>query len=170
MDRTQIAEEYKKHKKPLRNWLAFRMKQSRNDAEDHVQEVFIRLMKYSDATEVENVQGYLHRIATNVTLESMERARSRLLHSPELLEDIESPRSVDDDIESEQLEKKVHQVMATLTPRQRDILCLHAFDRLTYNDIARRKNVSYRIVLRDITRAYEAFRANPSLRDLLLTD
>ena len=48
--------------------------------------------------------------------------------------------------------------MQTLPPRQRQVLLLHVNEGLTYKQIAVRLSVTYRVVLRDLTRAYSQLR------------
>src|SRR3546814_12274886 len=52
------------------------------------QEVFLRLLRYSEKTAVENPLGYLLRIAGNVASEWRERARVSKPHDQEWLDDL----------------------------------------------------------------------------------
>ena len=53
-----------------------------------------------------------------------------------------------------------------LPKRQREVLLLHVNEGLTYKEIADRLNVTYRIVLRDLTRAYATLRMQLKAEDL----
>ena len=50
--------------------------------------------------------------------------------------------------------------------RQRQVLLLHVNEGLTYKQIADRLGVTYRIVLRDLTRAYASLRMQLKAEDL----
>jgi RNA polymerase sigma factor (sigma-70 family) len=53
-----------------------------------------------------------------------------------------------------------------LPPRQREVLLLHVNEGLTYKQIAQQRGLTYRIVLRDLTRAYSTLRIQLRLEDL----
>ena len=50
--------------------------------------------------------------------------------------------------------------------RQREFLLMHVNDGLTYKQIAEQRGLTYRIVLRDLTRAYAALRRHLVAEDL----
>ena len=56
--------------------------------------------------------------------------------------------------------------MDRLPPRQREVLLLHVNEGLTYKQIAQQRGLTYRIVLRDLTRAYSTLRMQLRLEDL----
>jgi RNA polymerase sigma-70 factor (ECF subfamily) len=45
-----------------------------------------------------------------------------------------------------------------LPRRQREVLLLHVNEGLTYKQIAERQGLTYRVILRDLTRAYSQLR------------
>jgi DNA-directed RNA polymerase specialized sigma24 family protein len=53
-----------------------------------------------------------------------------------------------------------------LPRRQRDLLLLHVDGGLTYQQIAQHRGLTYRIVLRDLTRAYSTLRHQCLSEDL----
>ena len=59
------------------------------DIDDLAQEVFLRLLRYSDDIAVDNPQGYLFRIAANVANEWRERSRVRKPHDDSWLEELQ---------------------------------------------------------------------------------
>jgi RNA polymerase sigma-70 factor (ECF subfamily) len=59
------------------------------DVDDLTQEVFVRLLRYSDEILVENPQGYLFRVATNVVHGWRERCRVRMPHEESWLEELQ---------------------------------------------------------------------------------
>src|SRR5688572_6915454 len=60
---------FRRWRKPLRQWLSHRSGIKSADLDDLVQEVFLRLLRYSTAEVIGNPQGYLFRIAHNVATE-----------------------------------------------------------------------------------------------------
>ena len=76
----RLIEWFGKWRKPIRNWLRNRASVPPGDIDDLAQEVFLRLLRYSDDITVDNPQGYLFRIAANVANEWRERSRVRKPH------------------------------------------------------------------------------------------
>lgn len=160
MDRAQLVEWFKKWRKPIRSWLRNRASVPPGEIDDLAQEVFVRLLRYSDDVAVENPAAYLFRIAANVANEWRERSRVSKPHDAEwlstlLIEDEHEPESL---MELEQFNAYVNDAIATLKPRQRQILLMHVNDGLTYKQIAQRLGLTYRIVLRELTAAYSTLR------------
>jgi RNA polymerase sigma factor (sigma-70 family) len=164
----RLIEWFGKWRKPIRSWFRNRASVPPGEIDDLAQEVFLRLLRYSDDIAVENPQGYLFRIAANVANEWRERSRVKKPHDDswleELLDDHEhEPENV---LDHEQLHEHVHAVVDDLKPRQRLILLMHVNDGLTYKQIAQQLGLTYRIVLRDLTAAYSALRMKLNPEDL----
>ena len=130
-----------------------------SDVDDLAQEVFLRLLRYGDAR-VDNPQGYLFRIAANVANEWRERARHRQPHEESWLHDLPMDARHEPENISARSSASAHvrAIVQTLPARQRQVLLLHVNEGLTYKQIAVRLSVTYRVVLRDLTRAYSQLR------------
>ncbi len=59
----RFAQWFKDWRKPVRQWLSRRAAVPAAELDDLAQEVFLRLLRYSEKTAVENPLGYLLRIA-----------------------------------------------------------------------------------------------------------
>jgi DNA-directed RNA polymerase specialized sigma24 family protein len=84
----RLVEWFGQWRKPIRGWLRTRASVPPGDIDDLAQEVFLRLLRYSDEVTVENPQGYLFRIAANVANEWRERSRVRKPHDDSWLEEL----------------------------------------------------------------------------------
>lgn len=168
MDRAQLVEWFHKWRKPIRSWLGHRASVPSAEVDDLAQEVFERLLRYSDVTAVDNPQGYLFRIAANVANEWRERARVKRPHDNSWLDDllIDHDHEPENILAHEQIDARVHEAVDTLPPRQREILILHVEHRMTYKQIAQVRGLTYRIVLRELTRAYSTLRMQFRPEDL----
>lgn len=144
----------------MRRWLSSRSSIQPADLDDVAQEVFLRLIRYSDETMVEYPQSYLFRIATNVVNEWHERARNKLPHDEAGLEALqeEPQREPENFTERTLVDEQVRRAVDRLPPRQRAVLLLHINDELTYKQIAVKLKLSPRIVRRDIANAYAQLR------------
>lgn len=159
---------FQKWRKPIRSWLRNRASIPTGDIDDLAQEVFLRLLRYSDDVIVDNPQGYLFRIAANVANEYRERSRIRNPHDDHWLHDLldEADHEPERMLQHEQVHDYVHSVVDTLPPRQRQILLMHVNDKMTYKQIAQHLGITYRIVLRDLTNAYATIRRLIDTKDL----
>lgn len=153
----RVADWYRKWREPVCRWLYARCSVPQSDIDDLAQEVFIRLLNYSDHDLVEYPQSYLFRIASNVAHEWRERARNRRPHEPEWLDEIEDGDHFEAAHAAEQQERELYRAIDTLTERQWGILLWHMED-LTYFEIASKMGITYRVVLRDLTKAYSQLR------------
>ncbi len=109
------------------------------DAEDLVQEVFLAMHTRTAEDSVENVKGYLFRVAANV----LSRRMGRLRASPSYL-----PVSEADEITSERIvmgREALDRVIAALEglpARTCEAFLLHRFEERTYAAVARRMGIS----------------------------
>lgn len=164
----RVIEWFGKWRKPIRNWLRNRASVPPGDIDDLAQEVFLRLLRYSDDVTVENPQGYLFRIAANVANEWRERSRVRKPHDDSWLDElqIDSGEEPENAFARSRASEYVQAAVDRLPPRQREVLLLHVNEGLTYKQIAQKRGLTYRIVLRDLTRAYSTLRIQLRLEDL----
>jgi RNA polymerase sigma factor (sigma-70 family) len=129
-----------------------------SEAEDLVQDVFLSMQVRGGAEGLENVRGYLFRVASNVLARRrynypvVGRALSPL-DSP--VEELSPERAL---LGKEALERLLAALEA-LPPRAREALLLHRFEEATYASVARRMGIGTSAVERLITRALKALSA-----------
>jgi RNA polymerase sigma factor (sigma-70 family) len=152
----------------MKRWLSSRSSMQSADLDDVAQEVFLRLLRYSDDAVVEYPQSYLFRIATNVVNEWRERARNSLPHDDVWLSDlqIEPDAEPESTVEHDLVNQHVRHAVNRLPPRQRQVLLLHIREDLTYKQIAVKLKLTPRVVRRDIARAYAELRSDLGSPDL----
>jgi RNA polymerase sigma factor (sigma-70 family) len=153
---------------PIRSWFTSRDASPKSGVDDLAQEVFDRLRRYGDDVAVDNPQGYLFRIAANVASEWRERSLPRAANDRGWIDQLQVDPIDHRDHAAFQARVSKHMQAAvnTLPKRQRDVLLLHVNEGLTYKQIADRLGITYRIVLRDLTRAYGALRMQLKADDL----
>lgn len=161
LNRDRLAEWFFKWRKPIRNWLKKQGLVHPSDADDAAQEVFLRVLRYSDDAMVQYPQSYLFRVALNVANEWRERIRNIAPHEDTWLEDLR----IEDHDEPENImaralaNKYIQANLEQLPKRQREVLLLHMHEGLTYKQISRKQDLTLRVVRRDIARAYAELRA-----------
>lgn len=124
------------------------------DAEDLVQDVFVRLHQYETPAEIGNVEGYLFRTAANVLARRNEKPRWRwgsqipLEYVP--LADELSPERI---VMGRQAVEMVLRGLDNLPPRAAHAFFLYRFEQLSQEDVARRMGVSVKAVEKFLRRA-----------------
>jgi RNA polymerase sigma-70 factor (ECF subfamily) len=143
---------------PLRRFIGRRRNLASADLDDVAQEVFLRLLRYDRAELVEDPRAYLFRIAANVASEWSVRARERLPHAACWLDDLVDDFDALDETERRAREQEVREAVAGLAPRTREVLRLRYAEELDNEAIARRLELTRRIVRRELAHAYAELR------------
>jgi RNA polymerase sigma factor (sigma-70 family) len=148
----------------LRAWMAqygpalrryFQKKVGPHEAEDLVQDVFVSLQVRGSTETIDNVEGYLFRVAANALMRRHRRA-SWDWDSHEALTDGEWPS---DEVSPERVllgkeaAARVVAALAGLPPRSSEAFFLHRFEEMTYAAIAARMRISTKAVDHAIQRA-----------------
>lgn len=129
--------------------IAFYILESEAEAEDAVQEVFLKLWESRSALEgIRNPKAYSIRMLRNLCLDRIRQAR-RLAFQEELPEGIrETDR--DGEIDAKSRLNKVLEAVKALPDRQREVLILRTVEGLSYEEIASRtgmNNLTCRVLL-----------------------
>ena len=119
------------YKDQLYNYL-FWMTGNRTEAEDVLQETFLRYYKYGDP--VENPKAWLFKVARNVYLKR-QRKRSREV-SLELVETDPVMPGMQIALEREELIRKVREGLRKLKDHHREVIILRYMEGLSYEEIA----------------------------------
>jgi len=138
----------------------------RNDAqaEDIAQEVFIKAHEhFAMLSTSPSAGGWLKTVATNLSLNHLQRYRKRWRFFSEMGRDsgeedapevdFAAPDTFFDTIDSDERRAWVEEALAQLPDHQRVPLVLYHFDNLPYDEIAKRLNISLAKVKTDILRA-----------------
>ena len=137
---TPIAEAWEDHRRYLRD-LAFRMLGNISDAEDMVQEAFVRLMR-SDADAIDDVRGWLVVVVSRLCLDHLRSARVRREQLPGA--DIEANRSgpavsidpADRVTLDEHVSMAMLVVLQRLSPAERAAFVLHDVFQFEFTEVA----------------------------------
>jgi RNA polymerase sigma-70 factor (ECF subfamily) len=125
--------------------IARRITGDASDAEDVLQTVFLRIIRREEPPlRADDAAGYLHRAATNASLDLLRRrkaARSQPIEDAERLLDHEpGPQR---DHEGAELRDRLRTALAALNPRAAEIFVLRYFDGYGNREIARLLNTSW---------------------------
>ena len=151
----------------LRDWVEaygpalrshFRKRGAGADAEDLTQDVFLRLQSAASDMSIENVEGYIFRVANNVLMSRYRRDKVEGRSFGVPLEDDDggldalSPERI---LLGREYWAQFTRQVSALPPRTQEAFVLHRFEEMTYAAIARRMGVSVSAVEKLICRALE---------------
>lgn len=131
--------DFELHRRRMRG-VAYRIVGSSSDAEDAVQEAWLRYSR-TDVSDVANLEAWLTTVVSRVSLNMLEARRSR----PQLSREPDSPDepAVDDDIDPEHrsliadsVGSALMVVLDTLTPEERVAFVLHDIFGVPFGEIA----------------------------------
>ncbi|MBY6242292.1 RNA polymerase sigma factor [Methylosinus sp. Sm6] len=151
---------YRRHNRALQG-LA-RRHVGREDAEDVVQEAYLRLLELENAGRIADARGYLYRIAGNVALDLLRKRKTR---SACLVEDVEFEAVSGGEtpfataVEEAILVRSLQASLAQLPPGCCETFLLSRLYGLTFPEIARRLGISLRTVNRHISRTVDHLQA-----------
>lgn len=130
-------------------------------AADMVQETFLRMLR-APANDLGNPQGYLFRTAGNIAIDEHRRqTRTNAIIDTAAELDVSvadsAPQPEAAFISSEEI-AALHQALAELPPRCREVLMLHKFEGLSYAEIADRLCISKNTVMVHLGKAINILR------------
>ena len=150
MDEDKICETYRKDAEQgfrllmekfqrLIYWHIRRMVISHEDAEDVLQETFIRIFRYLDDFREEcSLSTWVYRIATNECIRFLNRRKEQAVSSEEIQEDLMNKLMASEYVDYEnEMEVKFQQAILTLPEKQRLVFNLRYYDELKYEEISR---------------------------------
>jgi RNA polymerase sigma-70 factor (ECF subfamily) len=131
---------------------------TRVDAQDLAQEVYLRLLRAEQLDLIVEPQAYLYKVASNVASEWRIRACRSKPHSAEELEELVDATGPES-LVSEALERaRLDAALRSMNPAVRAVLYLKLSHSMSHDEIARRLNITTRMVRRLLTAGYAELR------------
>lgn len=144
-----------KHRVSRLRHLLRRHGRSRDDADDLIQESFLRLHLYCQEAEVQKQDAFLARTVLNLSVD-LHRKEHRQLYAEEPVESlllIDVRPTPDEELAASQRLTKVAAVLDALSPRTREIFLMHRIEGYGCAQIATHFGVSLSAVEKHIARA-----------------
>ncbi|MCM1483303.1 MAG: RNA polymerase sigma factor [Muribaculaceae bacterium] len=121
-----------KYSQPIYHYVR-RMVISHHDAEDVMQETFLRAFKALNSIRSANaLKGWIYRIATNEALRLIDKRKAEMIPLDHILDSHTDSYINYEDVEAVQLKKAI----ALLPPKQQAVFNLRYYDELEYAEIA----------------------------------
>jgi RNA polymerase sigma-70 factor (ECF subfamily) len=128
-----------------------------DDAEDAIQQAFVRLYAHEKKQPIRNPSALLVDLLNKVRVERWRRdRRHHALFVQEPLEDLDLPDFTPSPEDYAQADQRLHRIkrrLAALSPRTQQVFFLHRLEGLTYPQIAAAVGVSISAVEKHIARA-----------------
>jgi RNA polymerase sigma-70 factor (ECF subfamily) len=166
--RRRIEALYHEYRQSLLSYIASLLKWGQQDAQEILQETYIRLMRQDDLGHLErNPKAYLFTIATNLVRDRIRREASRRRDAHVPLEDQELVSNEPSPANSVDLQQSLEQLktaLMQLKPVTRQVFLLCRFEEMTHTEVAAALDISTRTVERHMSKACQALQF--SLADL----
>ena len=136
--------------------------QSEEEAEDVVQEVFLRLWNNrSSLANIDNINAYLFRAVKNHVIDESRRFANNLLKSSRELNEADNitTNTPIEELVSKEIKDKLHEAIAKLPKRQREIFLMHNEQGMPYAKIAEQLGISPFTVQNHIKKALKILRS-----------
>lgn len=154
-DRDRITELAMQFQPALRRYF-LRRRLNRDDAEDAVQEVFVRLSRRAGLAMIDNIEGYLFETAASVAIDHQRRGRVRSYDRHDSYDDERHglPDFASDRVlQGRQELQVVLAALRELPERSRNVFILARLEQMRHAEIARRLGISVSTVEKHVVRA-----------------
>jgi RNA polymerase sigma-70 factor (ECF subfamily) len=168
-ERNSLAEKFEADRSRLRA-VAYRMLGSRSEADDAVQEAWLRLAR-TDASSVDNLQAWLTTVVARVCLDMLRSRKSRReepieLHAPdEIVSDAQGDNPEHEIALADSVGLALLVVLETLAPAERVAFVLHDMFDLPFDEIAPIVGRSATAARQLASRARRRVQGTPTLPD-----
>lgn len=151
-----FASLFDSHAEVLHSFCYYRCR-NQKQAEDLVQEAFLRLWKNCAKVTVAKAPSFLFKVAQNLFLHQVEHSKvvQKFLRWKPRNVELEHPQFT---LETTELQQLVEEAIAKLSDKQREVFLLHRLDGLSYKEIAERLEISVKSVEKRMHRALLSLR------------
>jgi len=150
---------FKSYSKPIRNFLIYRGSDS-EQANDLVQEAFIKLWENCKKVVPEKAKSYLYTLASNAFLNEIEHSKVKLKYSNSAHVStgitLETPEFK---LEEEEFRERLERAISELTANQRDVFLMNRIDKMTYGEIAESLELSVKAIEKRMSKALKELRS-----------
>ena len=159
-DYSPASEIYDRYSGRIYNF-AFRFLKNSEAAEDAVQEVFVKMMKYANQFNGDaKLSTWLFSITANWCRDYLRKADNKTKESDDVLVTLPAPAELapDRNLEQRENEQRVRRALEQLTPEQREAILLSRYQGLSYAEIAQIAGCSEGAVKTRVFRAMETLK------------
>ncbi|RZS93257.1 RNA polymerase sigma factor [Aquimarina brevivitae] len=151
---------FKGHAKLLRNFIYYKFGDL-DQAEDIVQDAFIKLWNNCKEVPLEKAKSYIYTVANNFAISLTRHQKVKFKYQNYIVSntsDATNESSPDFVIEEKEFEEKLKKAIAALPDRQREVFLLSRIDKKTYKEIAELSDVSVKAIEKLMHKALSTLR------------
>jgi RNA polymerase sigma-70 factor (ECF subfamily) len=141
---------------------SFLRKRGCDDPADLAQEVYLRLLRSSDAKEIRNPEAYLFAVAQNLLRERAVARRREGTPVPvdtlEMIPQGAAQSSVQSEHERAELFARINRALDQIPPKSRAVVLLHYRDGLSYVEVGERLGISVHMVKKHVVKVLSHLR------------
>ncbi len=128
---------------------------SAHDADDLIQEAFLRLQLYCKDNPVDQTEAFLVRTALNLSADERRRAHNRLMVKPgiDTLLLVDTRPLPEEVLATQQRLQQAKQALTALSPRAREVFLLHRAEGYSYAQIAQQLGIGVSTVEKHMAKA-----------------
>jgi len=155
-----IRELFERNERSLLSYLT--RKVGRDAAPDLLQDAFVRVLRHGQLEAIADPTAFLKQIAINLTRDFARRRKVEANYLVFNVDPADAPSTdaqPDGRLEADDEARLLRQVLETLPPRRREVLTLHLHENLPLSEIARRLQISDRMVHKHLSLALRSCRA-----------
>jgi RNA polymerase sigma-70 factor (ECF subfamily) len=151
-----LSELFERHHRQVFNYL-YRLTGSRQQAEDLMQDVFFRILKYRDTYRPRtSFVAWIYQVARNAQIDSRRKSRNEAPWNDEAPEPASRERPADEQLRREQEVRLVRRALAALPEDKREVLVLSRYQNLKYDQIGQILGCEVNTVKQRVFRAVKA--------------
>jgi RNA polymerase sigma-70 factor (ECF subfamily) len=149
----QVFSEYYK---PVRNFIYYKCG-DRDQAEDIIQDVFLKLWETRDHIDKRTVKAYLYTIAHNLTINQLKKRQLKYAFQkiPGVDRDYDTPEK---EAEMSEYGEKLQRVLSDLPDGGREVFLMNRLEDMTYNEIADRLGLSVKAIEKRMSKVLKILR------------
>jgi RNA polymerase sigma-70 factor (ECF subfamily) len=151
-----LSELFERHHRQVYNYL-YRLTGNRQQAEDLMQDVFFRILKYRDTYRPRtSFVAWMYQVARNAHIDSRRKHRVETPWNDEAPEPLSRDRGPDEVLHRQQETVLVRRALAALPPDKREVLLLSRYQNLKYEQIGQILGCEVNTVKQRVFRAVKA--------------
>ena len=151
-EQKNFEEIFNKHSQTLRNYIYYKCG-NRQQAEDIVQESYIKLWDNCNKVIFEKAKSFLYTVANNRFLNEVAHKKVVLEHHRKNIVSDRTNQTPQFILEEEEFHQKLKKVIADLPEKQREVFLLSRIDKKKYTEIAEITGISVKAVEKRMSKA-----------------
>lgn len=156
IDKSEFKEIFDTWFDSLRNFIYYKTGDVQQ-AEDIVQETFLKVWEKRDTVCIDTVRAYLYTIANHIFINNYQQKKV-VLKFINKTKDNKSVESPEFEMEMKEFDAKLQRALSELSDKNREVFLMNRIDDFTYNDIAENLGISVKAVEKRMSKALEHLR------------